>query len=268
MMIVDDDLVRRLEATAAQITLATVAELVAHAADDPARAAPFGAGALAAFGSGRYVNRAIGVSLDDIDDEGLDEVEAFYAAAGLAPSLEVASWAPRSLVRRLAARGYSVAWFRNVYALAPEDAMPIARPNADVRVVDERSIDEWLAVRQAAFELTTDGERAMDAVHARAAHAVAGNTDFLLDVDGVAAGCGSLTCQMGVGWLGGAGTVPGERRRGVQTSLVRHRMAVAAKQGCDIVAATAGPPGESARNLARLGFTLVYTQVAMTKDEP
>ena len=57
---------------------------------------------------------------------------------------------------------------------------------------------------------------------------------------------------------------PAGRRRGVQTTLLRHRMAVAARDGCDIVAATARPPGDSARNLSRLGFTLAYAQVVMT----
>ena len=76
----------------------------------------FGDGALVAFGPGRYVNRAIGVALDDIDDAGLDALETFYAASHLPPSLEVASWAPAALVARLAERGYVVEWFRNVYA--------------------------------------------------------------------------------------------------------------------------------------------------------
>ena len=60
---------------------------------------PFGDGALVAFGPGRYVNRAVGVTLDDIDDDGLDEIEAFFAGCGVPSSLEVASWARPPLLR-------------------------------------------------------------------------------------------------------------------------------------------------------------------------
>jgi MFS family permease len=115
-VIFDPDLIRRIEASAARVMTATVAAHVAQAANDPARVQPFGGGALVAFGPGRYVNRAVGVSLDDLGDRQLDELETFYAASGLAPSLEVSSWAPPGLLARLAARGYSVAWFRNIYA--------------------------------------------------------------------------------------------------------------------------------------------------------
>ena len=104
-MIFDPELVRRIESSAARVSVATVAGFTGLARDDPARAVPFGDGALVAFGPGRYVNRAIGASLDDPDDAGLDELERFYAASGLPPSLEVASWAPASLVQRLAGRG-------------------------------------------------------------------------------------------------------------------------------------------------------------------
>ena len=41
------------------------------------------------------------------------------------PSLEVASWAPASLIERLGRRGYVVEWFRNVYVAALRDGVVI-----------------------------------------------------------------------------------------------------------------------------------------------
>lgn len=82
-------------------------------------------------------------------------------------------------------------------------------------------------------------------------------------VDGQPAGCGSLHVADGVGWLGGAATMPAFRRRGVQATLVAHRLQMALDLGCDIAAATAVPSGASARNLVRLGFHLVQTQVVV-----
>ena len=103
---------------------------------------------------------------------------------------------------------------------------------------------------------------------ALAAHAVAGATAYLADLDGAPVGCAALTPERGIGWLGGAATVPSGRRRGVQGALVRHRMAVAAAAGCDLAVVTAMPAGDSARNLARLGFTLAYCQAVLTKVRP
>ena len=264
-MIVDEELVRRIEASAARVTTATVAAFVGHGGNDPARGAPFAAGALAAFGPGRYVNRAVGVSVDDIGDGGLDELEAFFAASGVPPSLEVTSWAPVELVKRLAARGYVTEWFRNVYACGLEDLTIRTHPTMMVREVDAGSLDEWLAVIRAGHDITGDGGVKVSDEYARAAHAIAGATDYLAEIEGNPAGCGSLVRDGGVGWLGGATTIGRFRERGVQGALVRERMVAAQASGCDLAVATAIPAGASARNLSRLGFTLAYCQAVMTK---
>ena len=137
-VIFDPELVRRIESSAARVSMATVAGFIGHAADDPARAVAFGDGALIAFGPGRYVNRAVGISLDDIGDDGVDELEAFYAASGVPPSLEVASWAPAALVARLGRRGYVVEWFRNVYVSEVDGHVVPPHPSMAVREVDAR----------------------------------------------------------------------------------------------------------------------------------
>ena len=78
-------------------------------------------------------------------------------------------------------------------------------------------------------------------------------------------GCGSIIPESGIGWIGGATTVPAYRRRGVQGALVRRRMTAAYESGCDLAVVTAVPSGDSARNVARLGFTLAYCQAVLTK---
>lgn len=264
-MIVDRDLVSRLETSAARVSSATVAAFVGRDPGDPARVLPWGSGAIVAFGPGRYVNRAIGVTLDDIDDAGLAEIEAFFAAAGVAPSIEVTSWCPPVLLDRLVGRGYLTSWFRNVYAMSLDEAVPAPRPNVGVRQVIDATLPEWLELLAVGNEIDSVDGRTVSDAYARAEHAVPGATDFIADLDGSPLGCGSLIRDDGIGWLGGAATAPAGRRRGVQTTLLRHRMAVAARDGCDVVAATARPPGDSARNLSRLGFTLAYTQVVMTR---
>ena len=264
-MIFDPDLVRRIERSAAHVTMSTALALAAQAPAIEARAVTFGDGALVSFGRGRFVNRAIGVSLDALDDAQLDELEAFFVASAVDPSLEVASWAPAALLERLAQRGYTLSWFRNVYVIAIDDRPLSLHPSMRVREVTDSAVDEWLGVLRAGDGRVTPEAGMVSDDYGRAIHSIEGATDYLADLDGRAVGCGSLIRANGIGWLGGATTLAAYRNRGVQGALVRQRVAEASTSGCDLAVATAMPAGTSARNLARLGFTLAYCQTVMTK---
>jgi hypothetical protein len=262
----DPGLIRRIESSSARLTLATAAAFIDSVGGGPAHAVAFAGGTLAAFGPGRYVNRGIGVSLDDLDDDQLDELESFFAAAGVPPSLEVASWAPATLLARLATRGYAVSWFRNVYVAALEDRPPpVQQPAITIDEVTDDTLEQWLEVLRVGNEITTADAAAISDEWARASHRVAGATDYLASRDGTAVGCGSVIRESGIGWIGGATTVPAFRRRGVQGALVRQRVIAAYESGCELAVVTALPSGDSARNVARLGFTLAYCQAVLTK---
>ena len=195
-VIFDPELVRRIESSAARVSTGDGRRRSSAAPPTtrPARV-PFGDGALVAFGPGRYVNRAVGVSLDDIDDAGLDELEAFYAASGVPPSLEVASWCPA-----VAARAARPARLRRV--VVPQRLRDGARrgravpphPTMGVReVVDDDARRVARAAAPPGNEIDARRGRASATSIARAAHAVAGATDFLADLDGTPLGCGSLS---------------------------------------------------------------------------
>ena len=92
-----------------------------------------------------------------------------------------------------------------------------------------------------------------------------GTRDFIAFVDGTSAACGSLTVIDDMGWIGGAATLATQQGKGLQSALVNHRLRLASDLGCNLVAATALPDGQSAQNLIRLGFQLLYTQVVMTR---
>lgn len=89
--------------------------------------------------------------------------------------------------------------------------------------------------------------------------------DLIALVNDVPVACGSLNIVDGVGWLGGAATLAAFRGTGLQQALLAHRLHLAHSLGCDFAAATAVPDGQSARNLERLGFQLLYTQTVLTK---
>ena len=265
-MLVTRSLVDRLEASTAKAGELLVCAMAAGSPDSKADALPFGRGALLSMGPGRYVNRAVGVTIDDIGAAEADRLEAWFRQRELAPMVEVSAWASSTTVTTLAQRHYVPAWFRAMFVMpCRTDALPNV---AGVSVVPVGSDDEaatWREVLAAGFDVTDPTARAVSDEMAHADRAVTSGQQFLALIDGRAAGCGSVVMADGVAWLGAGATLPEFRRRGVQAAMVRHRVAYAEAASCDLAAATAVPDGASARNLSRLGFALVQHQLVLER---
>jgi GNAT superfamily N-acetyltransferase len=263
-MRVDRELVARLERSAAAMEVATVESMRRLDPRSPADARPLRAGAMIATGPGRYVNRVIGLTLEPLLDDDVAEIQTFYDSRGLAPAVELSSWADSGTVALLAARGFAPSGFRAVMA-RPLGVGGAPLPGEDdrwrINVVDDASIDRWLGVLASAFGVTAVDSRAISDEFARAKHAISGSHDLVASFDGRPVACGSLLVDGEVAWLGGAGTVSEARRLGAQTRLIGERIRLAARLGCSLVAATAVPGGSSERNLLRLGFHHVQTIV-------
>jgi GNAT superfamily N-acetyltransferase len=243
---------------------AALAEATRREGNDAAAVETLGDGVLVALGPGRYVNRAIGVG-PDLEDGHLDVIERFFSPRGLRASVQLTSWASDATLERLAARGFRPQWFRSVFAAALPGPDVSSHPDGiEIVDVDDRDLDEWLDVLADGNEVTTAEDRVISDEFGRAAHRMPGAANVLAIADGHAVGCGSLRVASGVGLLGAAATRPGHRGRGVQSALLRHRVRLAAERGCDLVAATALPPGASARNLLRHGLHLIDTQLVVT----
>jgi len=270
VVIVDSDLVARLESSAAASAIALAEAFQTIYPGDPARGERRGSGAVVALGPGRYVNRAIGVTMDDPRDGELGAIERFFANAGVDSAIELASWCSEGLLQRLTARGYSNQWFRDVYVQRADSAAPAVPARAGVSgvsfdVVAPATVAGWQQVLAEGIGIADDEARRTSNEFALAVHGVPGSLDVIARIDGEPVGCGSVQPADGVAWLGGAATRPEYRRRGVQSALLAHRLGEVQATGCDLVAATALSGSTSARNLARAGFTLAYVQVVMTQ---
>jgi GNAT superfamily N-acetyltransferase len=266
-VIVDRDLVARIESSAAASAIVLAEAFRTTYPGDPARGERRGTGALVALGPGRYVNRAIGVTIDEPRDGELGAIERFFTAAGVDSAIELASWCSEGLLQRLTSRGYANRWFRDVYVRWADDAPPAApaRGWLTFDVVAPATVQVWQQVLADGLGIADDQARRTSKEFALAVHGVPGNVDVIARIDGEPVGCGSLQTAEGVAWLGGAATRPEHRRRGVQSALLAHRIGEVKATGCDLIAATALSGSTSARNLARAGFTLAYVQVVMTQ---
>ena len=83
---------------------------------------------------------------------------------------------------------------------------------------------------------------------------------FLAFLDGEPAGGGGLQIHDGVAQMGGAGTLPEYRHRGVQNALFHARLEFALGAGCDLADTMAQPGTTSHRNAERRGFRVLYTR--------
>jgi hypothetical protein len=96
-------------------------------------------------------------------------------------------------------------------------------------------------------------------------NAVPGVTAWLARLDGQPAGGGSLMIHDGQALICGDGTLPTYRHRGVQTALLRCRLAHAIAAGCDLAVICTQPGSGSQRNAERQGFRVVYARTMLTK---
>lgn len=273
-VIVDRGLVERLE----QVEVTTVERLVealaATGAVDPVpTAVAFGHGLLVLTGNGRYVNRAVGITLDQLAEHDVAAVIAHYDAAGLPPAVQLSSWAPEVTVSVLGRAGFVPVSCRSVFASVAtargrvaSTSVTVVPVNAnELRARDSREVMSSGTSSVGPALATSDAFMVAD-------NATRGTAQFLALRDGQPVGCGSLTIVETsdglTGWLGAAATVPSARRRGVQTALVQHRLELASEAGCDVVGATATTGSASSRVLQRCGFTLAQDQWVVQRDEP
>ena len=264
-MDVDLGLVRRLESTAARAGLDLIDAIELLDPTSVADGQSFLDGALIAMGPGRYVNRAIGVTLGDLSAANVDAIEQFFRDRHVPSMIELSSWAPSSNLEHLAKRSYVAAWFRSVFALQP--SATVTASNLDLRIdrVEADGMEQWLRVFNEGFEADHgDAFTANDEI-GRAGFIVPNSHTFLAFLDDEPVGCGSVQFVDGVAWLGGAATIPAFRQRGIQAALVAHRLRLAAEAGCDLAAVTALSSGPSARNIVRLGFQHIQTQAVVER---
>ncbi|HEX3571772.1 MAG TPA: GNAT family N-acetyltransferase [Acidobacteriaceae bacterium] len=95
-----------------------------------------------------------------------------------------------------------------------------------------------------------------------------GALPFVARVEGrlVACGTGLFIPEHRVFALCGAGTLAEFRGRGLQTALLRARMAAAVESGCEYAVVVTQGGTTSQRNAERLGFRVAYSKVTVTKQ--
>ncbi len=229
---------------------------------------------------GSPLNKIAGLGFEGVPDEPLlDRIEREFGARGAPIQMELSSLGDPAIAKLATRRGYELIGFENVLglSLSPDTAAlgPPAGPDTiAIRPVAADQSRTWLDTVATGFlhPDAFDGPASHETFDREALERVFTDTmaapsfeRYLAWHAGEIAGGASLRVSDGVAQLCGAATLPAHRRRGVQSALLRHRLASAAERGCDIAVVTTQPGSKSQENVQRFGFALLYTRAILVK---
>jgi GNAT superfamily N-acetyltransferase len=269
------DLAARLDRAEASLCANMARIIGARKPEFSAFVAPIGGGSAIYAGPGSPMNKLIGAAFGSVPAAGdIDRVEAQYAQRGSGFQAEVSTLAEPDFFRLLVGRGYRLQGYENLLGrrLGEIDAT-----HAHVTVEpcrDDESQRLWIELLADAFTAADVGGVGGDVTPPRdvivewggLSAATPGLTCYLARFDGEPAGGAALYLHDGVAILGGAGTHPAFRRRGVQTTLLRARLAHAATTGAEFAMVTTQPGSKSQQNVQREGFSLLYSRALLVKS--
>lgn len=261
--VTDHALAVRLEYAEAK---ANVASVEARAALDPQIGAQWIEvdGTFAMFdGPGSPLTQTFGLGMSCAPTpSALDEIEAFFTSRHADTMHETCPLADASLLRILPDRGYrpieqSTVLYQPLNATT--HLMPDTDSHLQVRLVSADESPVWTSTASRGWSDTPELAQFM-LDFGRIYTSAARMTSFIAEWDGVPAAAAGLSIQDGIALLAGASTIPEFRCRGLQTALLRARLAHGARLGCDLAMMVASPGSGSQRNAERRGFRIAYTR--------
>lgn len=219
-------------------------------------------------GLGSPIGRATGVGLDrPLTPTDLDRIEQFYRFHQAPAQVDLCPMHRPEVFEMFKERGYAIAELNNVLyrKLDDDEQAPLAREGIEIRRARIEEAEITGSIVETAFfpDGAPEPFRGLITPLYQMDRALA----FVATVNGkpVACGTGLVIPEHRVFALCGAGTLAEYRGRGLQTALLRMRMAAAAKAGCEYAVVVTQGGTTSQRNAERLGFQVAYSKVTVIK---
>ncbi len=220
-------------------------------------------------GLGSPIGRATGVGLDQpFTKEVLDQIEQFYREKKAPAQVDLCPMHGPEVFEMCKERGYAIAELNNVLyrKLEPNEKFPDPPAGCELR----RSFIEEAHLTGSIVENAFFPDGAPEAFRGLIdpLYQMEGGLAFVATVQGepVACGTGLVIPEHNVFALCGAGTKTECRGRGLQTALLRARMAAAAVAGCEYAVVVTQGGTTSQRNAERLGFRVAYSKVTVIRQ--
>jgi GNAT superfamily N-acetyltransferase len=271
-MFCDVALAARIEAAEARLVAEAAASVTRRVAD--ASVIEVGGGVAAFTEAGSPLNKVAGLGFAALAAEAWTAVELEHARRGAPIQVELSTLADPQLATFLCARGYRLVGVENVSGSSLASPPAPGAPDIAIEVVASERLQQWLDVMVSGFGAADAGGAGVPesfdaAVVERVVRDFAtarGVTLFLARRNGEPAGAASMRIDTGIAQLCGAATLPSQRRRGVQSALLRHRLRHAAAAGCDVGVVTTQPGSKSQQNVQALQFSLLYARNVFVRE--
>jgi GNAT superfamily N-acetyltransferase len=277
MLTATTTLARRIERAESDLIAGMGRSAAGRLGENQVIVAPIGGGAAVMPAPGSPLSKLAGLGFEPLDESALDAVERQFARFQTPVRVELSSLADPSIGKLLSERGYALSGFENVLGYSLDAARSEATPLASgitIERITARDRDSWIDVIVTGFlhpdsfdgpSIAEPLDRALlDPVFKDIA-LLEGFAQYLARRDGEPAGAASVRMHEGVAQLCGAATLPGHRRLGIQTALLRERIAHAARAGCDVAIVTTEPGSKSQQNVQREGFELLYVRAILIR---
>lgn len=220
-------------------------------------------------GLGSPIGRATGVGLDrPFTAEDLGQIERFYRTHNAPSQVDLTPLHEPAVFELFKERGYAIAELNNVLYRKLDSNEEIRQLPAGCKI--RRSHPEEAEVTGAIVESAFFPDGAPEAFRGLIAplYQMESALAFVATIDEkpVACGTGIVIPEHRVFALCGAGTLAPYRGRGLQTALLRARMAAALEAGCEFAVVVTQGGTTSQRNAERLGFQVAYSKVTVIKQ--
>ncbi|HEV2400001.1 MAG TPA: GNAT family N-acetyltransferase [Candidatus Sulfotelmatobacter sp.] len=219
-------------------------------------------------GLGSPIGRATGAGLAlPITAEDLDRIEEFYRSHKAPAQVDLTPMHGPEVFELFKERGYGIAELNNVLyrKLNADEKFPDPPPDCVIRRSHQEEAEITGSIVESAFfpDGAPEAFRGLITPLYQMENALA----FVATIDGKAVACGTglIIPDYKVFALCGAGTLLGFRGRGLQTALLRARIAAAVNAGCENAVVVTQGGTTSQRNAERLGFRVAYSKVTVIK---
>jgi GNAT superfamily N-acetyltransferase len=224
------------------------------------------AGGVAIFtGLGSPMTHAMGIGMTgSVTEEELERIESFYRERGSSCLIDLCPMAHDSVIAFVQNRPYRIIEFNNILVRAIKPDEQFASDDGAIHYAGQDERELWARTVGEGFSehlALSDEQVSLMATIAKDTYCLLGR-----DAGERFVGGAGLAIQNHTALFIGDAVLPAFRRQGWQSRLIRERLGIAQRNGCDLAAVSVLPGSGSHRNYERAGFRLIYMRVNLSRE--